>query len=152
MDLMLKGDNLDKLVLLEHLSSTANLLADLQHNETAIRKSLILKNVSPTARETLKDTVANAWLFGGGLDEKVKASKVLQRSAQELRPTAKPSKNRDNKNPKNFKSPPRRFRYKATSQATANGQKSTYKPRDTGSYYRNRSSYQKNQPDRRRRK
>ncbi|XP_043275196.1 uncharacterized protein [Venturia canescens] len=76
LDLVLKGDGPEKLILLECLSSTANLLADLQHDETEIRKSLILRNISPSIRETLKDTVTNEWLFGKDLEEKKPGPKL----------------------------------------------------------------------------
>lgn len=65
------------------------MLADLQHDESEIRRSLILTNINATVKETLKETVVDEWLFGKQLEDKVKAAKTLETSSESLKPPGK---------------------------------------------------------------
>ncbi|CAG5101721.1 Protein of unknown function, partial [Cotesia congregata] len=56
MSLQLPQDQ--KLAMLEILGGVSRILADLQHEESEIRRSLILKNIDPSKRDILKSTVA----------------------------------------------------------------------------------------------
>ncbi|KAK2577913.1 hypothetical protein KPH14_011858 [Odynerus spinipes] len=53
---ILKSDCDGKIAQLESLNNAARLLTDLQRDETEIRRSLILKNIKASFRDTLKDT------------------------------------------------------------------------------------------------
>lgn len=61
-------------------------MADLQHKEYSIRRSLILKNINASMKETLNATSVDEWLFGEKLEEKVKAAKTLETSSKSLKP------------------------------------------------------------------
>ena len=53
--LVLKSNTPEKKQLLEPLNSVMRLLADLQHDETLNRRSLILKNIAAPVLDMLKD-------------------------------------------------------------------------------------------------
>ncbi|XP_046592404.1 uncharacterized protein LOC124293850 [Neodiprion lecontei] len=89
-DLLIKSNLPDKKQYLEPLNGVAKLLADLQHDGTSIRKSLILKNIKAPFKDTLKDLSSSDWLFGKELSEKIKAAKVLQQSSKDLKQPANP--------------------------------------------------------------
>ncbi|XP_070522749.1 uncharacterized protein [Cardiocondyla obscurior] len=75
-------DNSVKLGLLENLNGAFRLLADLQYNESIIRRSLIQKKLDSSVREILISTVPDEWLFSKELEDKVKAAKVLESSSK----------------------------------------------------------------------
>ncbi|XP_071637821.1 uncharacterized protein [Temnothorax longispinosus] len=127
----LEGDPENKLGLVEHLSDTARLLVDLQRDETMIRRSLIIKNVKSSYKDTLKDTLWDEELFGKGLAEKLKTTKVLQQSSKDLKSGAKDQS--WNKNSKNSRGPSRWNRYKSHGQSKASGQRRTYNQRQNPS-------------------
>lgn len=104
-ELLIKANPTDKKQYLEPLNGVAKLLADLQHDETSIRKSLILKNIKAPFRDTLKGLSSDEWLFGKELSEKIKAAKVLQQSSKDLKQPAKPSLDQE-KHSKNSRGPP----------------------------------------------
>lgn len=128
----LKGDPENKMGLVEHLSGVARLLADLQRDETMVRRSLILKNIKTSYRDTLKNTSWDEELFGKSLAEKLKSSKVLQQSSKDLKSGAKSQT--ENKQSKNSRGPPRWNQQKFYRQSKASGQKQTYNQRRTASF------------------
>ena len=75
---------------LETLSDASKIIADLQPEESVIRRNLILSNVDDSMKETLLATQIGEFLFGQDLEEKVKAAKALQSTAKDLK---KPLKN-----------------------------------------------------------
>lgn len=95
----------EKLSTLELLSDVSRILADLQHGESTIRKSLILTNLNASLKNVLSATTADEWLFGKQLEEKLKSAKALENSRRELKPTPKAQ---TSKPAKNSKPPPRR--------------------------------------------
>ncbi|KAL0120412.1 hypothetical protein PUN28_008239 [Cardiocondyla obscurior] len=106
---------------LESLSGAVRLLADVQFNESTIRRSLIKKNLDSSVRDILTSTITDEWLFGKELDEKIKKVKTLESSSKVLEPKTQQSSNR---NSKNAKRPPRRPA-NMRSRTTASGQKFT---------------------------
>lgn len=120
---LLKGESIDKLTLLERLSDTGRLLADLQREETLTRKALILPNLNASVKEAFKATVVDEWLFGKQLEEKLKTAKILERSAKGLSKTTPelPATH----TPKNFKAPSRQQTNKRQSTTTGRQKKSS---------------------------
>ncbi|OXU31272.1 hypothetical protein TSAR_014169 [Trichomalopsis sarcophagae] len=71
------------------------------HDETAIRRSLIVANVNNATKDTLRKTATDEFLFGSKLSENLKAAKLIEQSAGEL----KVPKSSSTKSTKNFKPP-----------------------------------------------
>lgn len=111
-----------KLDMLEILGGVSRILADLQHEESEIRRSLILKNIDISKRDILKSTSSSDLLFGGNLDEKFKAARLLESSSKILKSAAQSSSISGSKN---SKGPSRRPRYKPQSNSTTSGQKTS---------------------------
>ncbi|KAJ8680275.1 hypothetical protein QAD02_016062 [Eretmocerus hayati] len=63
------GRDLEDLPVIEALSDTLKMLADLQREECSIRRNLISKNINASLRDTLAETKCNEWLFGDKLDD-----------------------------------------------------------------------------------
>nr|XP_046491854.1 uncharacterized protein LOC124223671 [Neodiprion pinetum] len=116
----------EKLLILELLGDASRLLADLLHDESIIRKSLILANLNVSCKETLNATVPDEWLFGQQLEEKLKAAKALESSRKELKAPQKPQ---GQKNSKNSTAPPRRPQNNQRFATTSGGRK---EPRNQG--------------------
>ncbi|CAG5100321.1 Protein of unknown function [Cotesia congregata] len=127
-----------KLAMLEILGGVSRILADLQHEESEIRRSLILKNIDPSKRDILKSTSSNEWLFGGSLDEKFKAARLLESTAKKIKPAAQTGSNNESKN---LKGPSRRPSYKSYNNSTTSGQKSTSSQKTYRSHKQPKKSY-----------
>lgn len=111
----------DNLEIFEQLSDIGKLLADLQHEESAIRKSLILSNLNPSFKDVLNEATPDEFLFGNQLEEKMKAAKALETSQKELKPV---QKSQVAKGAKNSKLPPRQSQYNQQRyQSTSGGTK-----------------------------
>ncbi|XP_046614882.1 uncharacterized protein LOC124302604 [Neodiprion virginianus] len=126
-DLLIKSNLADKKQYLEPLDGVAKLLADLQHDETSIRKSLILKNIKAPFNDTLKDLSSSDWMFGKELGEKIKAAKVLQQSSKDLKQPAKQLSDQG-KNSKNSRGPPQQSRNNRGNKSTSRGR--SYQQKD----------------------
>ncbi|XP_043481180.1 uncharacterized protein LOC122512464 isoform X2 [Leptopilina heterotoma] len=118
-------DNEKKLEMLGIVSSVLRIIADLQFDQSSIRRNLILKNIDGSMRETLNSTQVGEWLFGENLEEQVKATKVLATSSGALK-MKKP-----NNSPKNLRGParrqPPRRQFPQTGQKfSSRGQKTSY--------------------------
>lgn len=112
LSLVLKTNHPEHLTLLENLSDAARLLADVQHDDSQIRRSLILSSLNTSVKDTLNSSPVDEWLFGKDLDEQVKAAKLLERSTKDLKPEAK----LQGSTSKNSKGPPNRPFYKKPQQ------------------------------------
>ncbi|XP_077280832.1 uncharacterized protein LOC143907755 [Temnothorax americanus] len=86
--------------LTESLWGVLQLMADLQHVESSVRRSLIVKNINASMRETLNATTVGEWLFGEKLEEKVKAAKTLEYSSKSLKPNTQQNQTGQSKNSK----------------------------------------------------
>ncbi|XP_046605016.1 uncharacterized protein LOC124297748 [Neodiprion virginianus] len=118
---IIKRDNDADLALIESISDTARLLADLQREETAVRKSLILAPLKISVKDALQNSTTDEWLCGKDLEDRLRSAKNLERSLNELKPA---TKNQTPKNSKNFKTPPR-YQAQKTQSGTTGGQKYT---------------------------
>ncbi|KAJ8682194.1 hypothetical protein QAD02_017986 [Eretmocerus hayati] len=144
------GRDLEDLPVIEALSDTLKMLADLQREECSIRRNLISKNINASLRDTLAETKCNEWLFGDKLDDLIKSAKALENTAKDLRAPART--NSTNKGSKNSNAPPRH--QGRDQQKTWSGQKekSHKKPQYKNSTSRNRSNYSKKDRDHHRRR
>lgn len=112
----------ERLALLERLSDTGRLLADFLHEESVVRRSLVLANIGSSFKEILNASTADDFLFGRQLDGKVKAAKVLESTSRELGVMRTDS---SAKGPKNSKFPPRRVSGSYRQRSTGLGGKKT---------------------------
>lgn len=115
MSTMLKLNMTEKLPMVEILSGIIRIFSDLQREESAVRRSLIMKNINVSLRDTLASP--DEWLFGTNLEEKIKATKTLEVFSKNLKPQK--SYPTDSEGSKNWRGPPRRHhpiqhRYKQT--------------------------------------
>ena len=124
----------ENLALVEFLSDSSRLLADMHHDESLVRRSLILANINASVKETLNVSAIDEWLFGSDLDEKLKSRKAMEISCKDIRPIAK---NQPPKGTKNVKTPPRQPRTKNLA-VTSGGRKNAETARKTARkpYYR----------------
>lgn len=106
-------------IALETLCDASKLIADLQHEESLIRRNLILSSVDDSMKEMLLTTTIGEFLFGDELEEKIKTAKALQSAAKELRKNTKVTNQQ--KASKNFKAPPRAQRQNFRQQLDASG-------------------------------
>ena len=74
---LLAGDTLNVVPIIECLSNVSRLMIDTLHDETTIRRSLVLANVNTSLKETLCSTTADDCLFGNKLSEELKAAKLI---------------------------------------------------------------------------
>ena len=146
MALIKDGRDIQGLPVIECLSDAIKLMADIQRDESIIRRSLIIANTSINSalKDTLTNTTCDNLLFGEKLDETIKSAKALENTAKELRVTkAKNIKS------KNQNAPPPRFK---NSQKMAGGQRpGTLNRRSHQDQSRTREYLKKNQDNRRRR-
>ncbi|KAJ8687117.1 hypothetical protein QAD02_022911 [Eretmocerus hayati] len=87
--LVKNGRDLQDLPVIESLSDTIVFLAEIQRNESIIRRSLILANIKSSLRDMLATTPIDEFLFGSNLDETIKAAKTLEAAAKDLQAPAK---------------------------------------------------------------
>lgn len=106
LSIAIRSDTEDSITTFESINNAAMLLTDLQRDETGIRRSLILKNIQCSFKETLKNSKEDEWLFGKNLDEKIKAAKVIQKSSNDLRTTINKQYTPKSGQSKNFRGPP----------------------------------------------
>ena len=124
-ELVLNSNPPEKKQLLEPLNGVMRLLADLQHDETLIRRSLILKNIVAPVRDMLKDRPFDNWLFAKDLSEQLKAAKAVQQSSKDLKPTVT-TVSGNKGGPKNFKGPTLRDEFKRNFYSRGNERKYNY--------------------------
>lgn len=107
-------------ILAENLSDASKLIADLQHDEAIIRRSLIVANVDISMRETLKESEIDEFLFGNKLEDAVKNVKTMQATSLDLKKTT--SRKIVSKNSK-APQPQRQLRTQRNSSAATSGAK-----------------------------
>ena len=87
--------------MLNRLGDIGSLLADLQHDESCIRRNLVLAVIpTPSIKKTLGDTEVSESLFGNNLDEAFKSAKVMAATTEELRPPQAKNSSKQSKNSK----------------------------------------------------
>ncbi|XP_060802159.1 uncharacterized protein LOC132902150 [Amyelois transitella] len=82
--------------LIKPLSDAGRLLCDLHYRESQSRRYAIINSLNKEARDTVKNTKIDEYLFGSGLGEHLKSSKAIKKSGTEMkpkpgRPQSKPS-------------------------------------------------------------
>lgn len=148
--LALQGNgDAENLMMIEYLSDTSRLLADLQREESSVRKSLILAPVNAAVKDVLQTPSLDGWLCGKDLDERLKSAKTLERSLKDLKPPPK----FQNSKAKNFKTPPRYPQPKGqastfggqkySSQKRASYPKPIYSQKTYPSHQRDKTQYRK---------
>ncbi|CAH2108839.1 unnamed protein product [Euphydryas editha] len=71
-----------------------------------MRRNFILKGLEQTTRDSVKDTEIDQWLFGESFAEKLKASKAIKKSGQEISLNkSKKSQQQTQRKPLNYKGP-----------------------------------------------
>ncbi|CAH2010457.1 unnamed protein product, partial [Acanthoscelides obtectus] len=101
------------LAYVELASDASRLLLDFYHKYSVIRRDLLILNLRKDLKETLTNVSADGWLFGKDLGERIKATKDIEKSGLDLKPTrvSRPStsfKQPAKQVPENFHRPPRR--------------------------------------------
>ena len=89
------------------LSDVVSLLADLQYDESVVRKSIILANINSSLRSTFMTTNIDQFLFGGKLTEAINSHKALENTTKVLRAPSRSQRTFQRTNSKNSKPPPR---------------------------------------------
>ncbi|XP_031359061.1 uncharacterized protein LOC116182660 [Photinus pyralis] len=70
--------------IIESLNDSLKIMSDIHFNQSQVRRSLIRSNISESLRSTLDGIALDDFLFGADLDEKVKASKSLEKVSKDL--------------------------------------------------------------------
>lgn len=83
-----EGGERDDRKLIEQLSDTGRLLANIHHSESMSRRKLMEFGINKKFKETLEDAPLGEWLFGDDLGERLKAAKALERSTSDLKSVA----------------------------------------------------------------
>lgn len=93
------------LLFIGHLGDAARCMADLQHDENSVRRSLIMGVVNEDIKDALKESPADGdWLFGPDIGDKIKSALAAKKTSEIIRPPtvkATPAA----KQGKNFKAP-----------------------------------------------
>ncbi|XP_050297116.1 uncharacterized protein LOC126736675 [Anthonomus grandis grandis] len=79
-----RGKEADKENILA-LGDAGRLLADVHFQETMSRRDLVLLNINKDLKDTLSNSPPDEWLFGGNLEEVIKAKKAIDVSSQQLK-------------------------------------------------------------------
>ncbi|KAJ8966376.1 hypothetical protein NQ314_003552 [Rhamnusium bicolor] len=104
-----RGDT-PKLQLIELISDSAKLLADVHHQDSDSRRNLVSLHLKKDLIGTMNETGVDGWLFGENLGDRIKAARAMERSGQDLRNSSiKPSSKRKKKTraPLNYRGPSR---------------------------------------------
>lgn len=79
---------------IKQLSDAGRLLTDLFHTQSICRRDLILTSINKDLKETLEQSSISAWLFGDNLEERIKSSKNLLKSGDDLKPSSSKTSNK----------------------------------------------------------
>lgn len=148
--------NKENLMAINHLSDAARLLCDHQHQESQTRRHFIMQGLDQPTRDSIKDSDIDQWLFGESFAEKLKASKAIKKSGQEIsviKTKKLPQQQQTQKRFLNFKGPatytPRSRGYQAGPQRSYQTYKKTT-PQPRRNYAQNkaplRPANNRNQP------
>ncbi|CAH2086589.1 unnamed protein product [Euphydryas editha] len=96
----------ENISVINYVSDAARLLCDHQNQESNMRRNFILQGLEQTTRDSVKDTEIDQWLFGESFAEKLKASKAIKKSGQEISLNkSKKSQQQTQRKPLNYKGP-----------------------------------------------
>ena len=85
--------------LFSDLGTQGRLLMDLFHDESNIRRSLVLSVVNPSMKDSLASTSIGDKLFGSDLEQTIKSAKALQATSKALQKTTKESSAKNSSGP-----------------------------------------------------
>lgn len=86
MDILVNDKTGNNQNIIKHVSDASRLLCDSHYIDTKVRRSFLISTLNNKLKETLKDTQRDKTLFGECLAERLKASKAITRTSQDLRP------------------------------------------------------------------
>lgn len=95
--------------LLKLLMDTARVLADIQHNDSILRRFFVLSTVKKDLKDQLEKTTIDDMLFGTNLAETLKTAKTINKSGADIRFSAPPRTN----TPKSTTLPNKTLNYRA---------------------------------------
>ncbi|KAL7287073.1 hypothetical protein TKK_0018694 [Trichogramma kaykai] len=94
---LVKRDDDRDVPLIEALSAASRLIIDSMHEESAVRKALIMSNVNPGFKDVLSSTQPDEFLFGKNLSEGLKQAQLTTKDVQIL--ARKPTQPKNSKGP-----------------------------------------------------
>lgn len=98
------GDRLD---IIQKLSDTGKLLAELHHVNSIARRAYISPGLNKNIKPVMEKTAIGSFLYGDNLTEKIKDAKSMEKVAQDLKLAIPPSfKKPQHSNNLNWKTPP----------------------------------------------
>lgn len=98
-----EGGDLDRYKLIEHLSNAGKILSELQFNLSVARKSFISPVLNKELATVFKESKIDTLLYGTNLTEKIRESRSIDKTSQEI--CKKPQKPSNQKNHLNWKRP-----------------------------------------------
>lgn len=98
-DLLEGEDGVDQLGLLKLLADAGKLIADTYHQQSVWRKAVITPGFSFKAKEVLKKSKADEFLFGKNLVSQLKEAKSIDKLLGDIRPRNEPSTSKNGSRP-----------------------------------------------------
>lgn len=71
--------------ILKHISSACRILCDTHYIDTKLRRNFLISSLNNKIKDTLKESKRDKSLFGEELAEKLKATKAITKSSQDLK-------------------------------------------------------------------
>lgn len=84
---LLGVDSNKNMALIQLASDASRILLDFHYKQSISRRELISLDLKKEAKQTLSNSHVDGWLFGDKLGERLKATKEVERSALDLKPT-----------------------------------------------------------------
>ncbi|KAJ2939813.1 hypothetical protein O0L34_g18008 [Tuta absoluta] len=85
MDILVTEKSEISQAILRHISNAARLLCDSHYIDTKLRRNFLISSLNNKLKETLKESKRDTYLFGEVLPEKLKATKAITKTSQDLR-------------------------------------------------------------------
>lgn len=126
LSILLRKEANEDVPIIECLSDVCRLLTDSIHDETQIRRNLVLHSVDASTKETLTSTTPDQQLFGSQLTENLKDAEIINQSVEKLKKKQPPSRT-----PKNYAGPSRQTN-KNYSRISSGPKQTISRPRSQG--------------------
>lgn len=85
MDMLVVDKSDSKQDLIKHISDACRVLCDTHCIDTKLRRNFLLSTLNNKIKDTLKESKRDKYLFGEDLAEKLKATKAITKSSQDLK-------------------------------------------------------------------
>ncbi|KAI5636745.1 hypothetical protein NE865_10571 [Phthorimaea operculella] len=85
MDILVTEKSETSQAILRHISNAARLLCDSHYIDTRMRRNFLISSLNNKLKDTLKESKRDTYLFGEVLPEKLKATKAITKTSQDLR-------------------------------------------------------------------